>query len=201
MLNLWDEILENMPDATLDIASYEEFPKNKADEDMNEVIIRHSESIRHHGKLNTSDLNALISTAEYWLYTNTFPETSCITGMEMLMAEVICLYYPLAGLLDTVGEYGIQVNMGNEVETILNLTEKQKSNLRKRGKEYALSCSWENRAREWERVLFANKNINTNILFYDFRKFAVTCRSNFGCNALANYKSWEASLNANKAGQ
>jgi beta-1,4-mannosyl-glycoprotein beta-1,4-N-acetylglucosaminyltransferase len=156
ILNLWDEILENIPDATLDIASYNEFPKNKADEDMNEIIIRHSNSIRHHGKLNTTDLNALISTAEYWLYTNTYPETSCITGMEMLMSEVICLYYPFAGLVDTIGDYGIQVNSGNEVETILNLTERQKSNLRKRGKEYALACSWENRAREWERVLFDN---------------------------------------------
>lgn len=37
--------------------------------------------------------------------------------------------------------------------------------------------------------------------FYDFRKFAVTCRSNFGCNTLANYMSWEASLKANQAGQ
>ena len=165
MLNLWKDILESIPDATLDIASYDIFPKNADDLPMQEVIIKYPNSIKHRGKLNTSELNNLISTAEYWLYTNTFPETSCITGMEMLMSEVICLYYPLAGLLDTVGEYGIQVNPGSEVDTILNLTEKQKIIMRKRGKDYALTCSWENRAKEWENVLFEGldaSNIKNN---------------------------------------
>lgn len=157
MLNLWKDILESIPDATLDIASYDIFPKNADDLPMQEVIVKYSNSIKHRGKLNTSELNNLISTAEYWLYTNTFPETSCITGMEMLMSEVICLYYPLAGLLDTVGEYGIQVNPGSEVDTILNLTEKQKIIMRKRGKDYALTCSWENKAKEWENVLFSGE--------------------------------------------
>ena len=54
-----------------------------------------------------------MSISEYWLYTSTFPETSCITAMEMLMSGVICLYYPLAGLVDTIGSYGIQVESGN----------------------------------------------------------------------------------------
>ena len=163
MLNLWKDILECIPDATLDIASYDIFPKNADDLPMQEVIMKYPNSIKHRGKLNTSELNNLISTAEYWLYTNTFPETSCITGMEMLMSEVICLYYPLAGLLDTVGEYGIQVNPGSEVDTILNLTEKQKIIMRKRGKDYALTCSWENRAKEWENVLFENENDHNSI--------------------------------------
>ena len=153
MLNLWPQILEHLPDSTLDISSYDTFPKDKNDEIMLQVINKY-DSIKHHGKLNTTDLNILISDAEYWLYTNTFPETSCITGMEMLMSEVICLYYPVAGLLDTVGEYGIQVRSGNEIETILSLTEDQKVSMRKRGKEYAMSCSWENRAKEWSNVLF-----------------------------------------------
>jgi beta-1,4-mannosyl-glycoprotein beta-1,4-N-acetylglucosaminyltransferase len=157
ILNLWPHILEQIPNATLDISSYDTFPKNKDDENMLELILKYN-SIKHHGKLNTTDLNNLISSAEYWLYTNTFPETSCITGLEMLMSEVICLYYPLAGLLDTVGEYGIQVKPGNEIETILSLTEDQKVSMRKRGKEYAMSCSWKNRAKEWCKVIFGGEN-------------------------------------------
>jgi hypothetical protein len=94
--------------------------------------------------------------SEYWLYTNTFPETSCITGMEMLMSEVICIYYPLAGLVDTVGDYGIPVERGQEIETIVNFTNKRKTEIRKRGKEYALSCSWENRAKKWTELLGLN---------------------------------------------
>ena len=40
--------------------------------------------------LNSIELYDLMAKTDYWLYTNTFPETSCITAMEMLMNEVIC---------------------------------------------------------------------------------------------------------------
>ena len=155
LLNLWEELLESIPDATLDICSYDIFPKNKEDEKMLEIINMHS-SITHHGKLNTKQLYDLMSISEYWLYTNTFPETSCITAMEMLMSGVICLYYPLAGLIDTIGNYGIQVTSGNEIETIMNLSEETKAELIKNGKEYALTCSWGNRAEQWCNMLGLN---------------------------------------------
>lgn len=159
MLKLWDEILEVMPDATLDISSYDAFPCNKKDEEIQMIINRHSDTVKHHGKLNTLQLHELISKAEYWLYTNTFCETSCITALEMLMHEVVCLYYSLAGLTDTIGEYGIQVNSGNEIQSIMNLSEAKKVEMRINGKKYAMSCSWENRAKEWTSVLGLGLNI------------------------------------------
>lgn len=164
MLKLWDEILEVMPDATLDISSYDAFPNpcNKRDEENQMIINRHSDSVKHHGKLNTLQLHDLISKAEYWLYTNTFCETSCITALEMLMHEVVCLYYPLAGLTDTIGEYGIQVNSGTEIESIMNLSEAKKVEMRINGKKYAMSCSWENRAKEWASVLGLNNRCVVN---------------------------------------
>ena len=60
------------------------------------------------GKLDKDKLYELMSSAEYWLYPTSFPETSCITAMEMLKSEVICLYYPVAGLNNTLGDYGIK---------------------------------------------------------------------------------------------
>ena len=157
LLNLWEELLKSIPDATLDICSYDTFPKNKEDKKMLEIINKHS-SITHHGKLNTKQLYDLMSISEYWLYTNTFPETSCITAMEMLMSGVICLYYPLAGLVDTVGNYGIQIKSGNEIESLMNLSEERKNELIKNGKEYALTCSWKNRANQWSDTLKLNKH-------------------------------------------
>ena len=157
LLNLWEDILQKLPDATLDICSYDTFPKNDADRKMLEIINKHS-SIVHHGKLDTTQLYDLMNISEYWLYTNTFPETSCITGMEMLMSNVICIYYPLAGLVDTVGKYGIPVEKGNEIETILSLTKKQKVEIIQKGKQYALKCSWRNRAREWCKMLNLTNN-------------------------------------------
>jgi FkbM family methyltransferase len=158
LLKLWDKILEVMPDATLDISSYDAFPnpnRNK-DEEIEKLITQYSDSVTHHGKLNTLQLHDLISKAEYWLYTCTFYETSCITALEMLMHEVVCLYYPLAGLNETIGKYGIQVIPGTELQSIVNLSEERKAEMRINGKKYAMSCSWENRAKEWVSVLGLN---------------------------------------------
>ena len=172
LLQLWPSILKKIPDAMLLICSYEKFPKNNDDIVMNEIIKNHS-SIKHLGKLKTEDLYNLMNNSEYWLYPCSFNETSCITSLEMLMSEVICLYYPIAGLTDTLGNYGIQVKEGNEVETIINLTLEDKIKLRNDGKKYAKSCSWENRVIEWsklikKRILFYGRDVFPKIVLDDY---------------------------------
>ena len=176
LLRLWGDILEKIPDATLDICCYGDFPKDDNDRKMLETINYYNKSIIYHGKLNSIELYDLMAKTDYWLYTNTFPETSCITAMEMLMNEVICLYYPLAGLNDTVGEYGIPVNRGEEIETILNLSAEKKALMREKGKEYALSCSWKNRAEEWSTMLGLNK-----------KKWAFYCSPHFETKMIQQY--------------
>ena len=166
LLQLWPKILEKLPGATLDICSYRYFPADENDSEMKHEIDKFV-SIKHHGKLNTQRLYKLIKSSEFWLYTNTFPETSCITAMEMLFSEVICIYYPNAGLLETIGDYGIQVTKGTEIEAILNLNPNKKEELRKKGKEYALTCSWEQRAKEWSTLLKFNRKMEW-IFFYNF---------------------------------
>ena len=48
-----------------------------------------------------------MGSAEYWLFPSNWEETSCITALEMLYSEVICIYYPIAGLVNTMENYGI----------------------------------------------------------------------------------------------
>lgn len=161
LLELWPQIIEKLPNAELFIASYNRFPQNEYEVKL-QTIINNYDSIKHVGTLNKDKLYNLMSSAEFWLYPTNFLETSCITSMEMLMSEVICIYYPIAGLVNTLGNYGITVERNKEIETILDLSMKQKFNIRQRGKEYALSCSWENRANEWMKLIDdANKNIKT----------------------------------------
>ena len=148
LLVLWPKITENIPDAELFIASYNNFPNNDYEIQLKTIIDSYS-NIKHVGKLNKNELYNLMSSAEYWLYPTNFNETSCITSMEMLMSEVICIYYPIAGLVNTLGDYGIHVKREQEIETIINLTNKKKNEIKRRGKEYALSCSWKNRANQW----------------------------------------------------
>jgi len=172
LLNIWREIINKLPDATLDICSYGDFPKDNADNNMIEIINKF-DSITHHGKLNSIELYDLMAKSEYWLYTNTFPETSCITAMEMLMSEVVCLYYPLAGLNDTVGDYGIPVNQGEEIEALVHLTTEKKAIMREKGREYALSCSWKNRAEEWSNLLGANFHVKNDRIKYLHENFTL----------------------------
>jgi FkbM family methyltransferase len=148
LLELWPQITEELPNAELFIASYNKFPHNDYENQLNEIIEKY-DNIHHVGKLTSDKLYELMASSDYWLYPTNFSETSCITSMEMLMSQVICIYYPIAGLVNTVGDYGIPIQKGEEIETILNLTNKRKAELRRQGKEYALSCSWENRAKIW----------------------------------------------------
>jgi len=162
LLKLWPQIIEKMPDAELYISSYNRFPSNEFEFRLRDVIDRH-EGVKHVGSLNKAQLYEMMASAEYWLYPTSFSETSCITAMEMLMSEVICIYYPLAGLNNTLGKYGIQVIPGTEIQSIMNLSEEKKAEMKINGKKYAMSCSWENRAKEWASVL--GLNTDSELLF------------------------------------
>jgi len=148
VLNLWGEILEKIPDATLDICSYGKFPKDPADQKMLDIINGY-DSITYHGKLSAIELYELMSISEYWLYTSTFPETSCITAMEML------------------------VKSGNEIETLMNLSEENKTELIKNGKEYALTCSWTNRAVQWMDIISNEYSVSNERIEYLHNNFTL----------------------------
>ena len=197
LLTLWETILAAIPDATLDISSYEDFPKNEEDTNMLTIINKNPTTIKHHGKLHSTDLYNLIANAEYWLYTTTFYETSCITALEMLGLEVICLYYPLGALADTINECGIQVTSGNEIQTILELNKnkKLKNKLKKKGKAYALSCSWENRGKEWSTLLGLKKQ---HWVFYCNESFRKQTIEQYIYNLNTIYTNYDISLTSKK---
>jgi len=164
LLNLWPQIIEKIPDATLTISSYGLFPSNPDEKLLKNIIDANPNSIRYLGKLNTEKLYEEMNIAEFWLYPTHWPETSCITALEMLMSSVICLYYPEAGLPYTIDKYGLIVKPGSEIETIVSLSEEKKEELRENGKKYAQSCSWFNRYNNWEKLLKL-KVKNSNFLY------------------------------------
>ena len=167
ILDLWPDIMSALPDATLVISTYVAFPCND-DERRIQARIAHlnqihrgedddvqMQCIRHLGQLNPVQLYAEMGVAEYWLYPTDWPETSCITAMDMLMSGVICLYYPVAGLTETMGGCGIQISAGTEIETLVQIAkdEPKKEALHKQGRAYAESCSWANRAQQWDKLM------------------------------------------------
>lgn len=152
LLELWPKIIELYPDARLNICSYVDFPKNQQDELIQKVIEQHKDSIKHHGKLNQKQLYELMGKSEYWLYPSMWPETSCITSMEMLKSGVTCIYYPEAGLPETIGNLGFSCRKGNEIDVLENISEQNKEYMRNRGYEHAITCSWESRYKKWEKL-------------------------------------------------
>jgi hypothetical protein len=62
--------------------------------------------------------------------------------MEMMASKVKCYYYPVGGIVETMGDYGIPILQGKEIvfDTYdLDLA-----------KNYAFSCSWKDKAKQWK---------------------------------------------------
>ena len=170
ILDLWPDIMTTMPDATLVISTYVAFPCNDDERriqariaQLNQMHLGQQDEqeeqvqcIRHLGQLNHEKLYAEMGAAEYWLYPTDWPETSCITAMEMLMSGVICLYYPVAGLTDTMGGCGIQIAPKSEVETLCRIIEPAKQ--REQGRAYAEGCTWTHRAQQWVQAVIRPHN-------------------------------------------
>lgn len=166
LLDAWPDIVAALPDATLVISTYVPFPCNDDECHMQCRINKLNETcghrIRHLGQLSATRLYAEMGEAEYWLYPTDWPETSCITAMEMLASEVICLYYPVAGLTETMGGCGIAIGPGTETMTgllcKLASDEEAKAALRRQGRAYAEQCDWSQRAQRWEGLFAADAN-------------------------------------------
>ena len=187
-----------MPDATLVISTYVAFPCNDDERriqariaELNQANQEEQEQcIRHLGQLNHEKLYAEMGAAEYWLYPTDWPETSCITAMEMLMSGVICLYYPVAGLTDTMGGCGIQIAPGTEVDALINLVkhgETEQTKQREQGRAYAESCGWATRAHQWNKLLHDLRVAIVNALPYHYEMFGYVLhhfakKGRNGCN-------------------
>lgn len=159
LLQLWPEILKNIPTAELKISSYNNFPGNADDERMHKIIKQYPSSIQHCGKLSQPELYNLMGCAEYWLYPSNWPETSCITAIEMLRSGLLCLYYPGAGLTNTMNGNGIQIHPNEEIKALMalhNSPQEIKDTMIAQGIQYANTCSWDSRAIVWHNMLQTN---------------------------------------------
>jgi len=192
LLEMWGEILEKFPDATLIISSYGKFPDNDQDNMMKKIIDNY-DSISHIGSLSSDDLYNEMRMSEYWVYPTSYQETSCITAMEMLANGVICIYYPVAGLVDTMKDYGIAVNNKNEIlDTLVNLDDQKKNKMIEDGIKYATTeCSWHMRAKEWTKLFSRNKMIQViNLKRRPDRRDAMI--KQFQDNNITDYDFFEA---------
>ena len=150
LVDLWPSILDKMPDATLRISSYQPFPRDH-DHAIQEKM---GPSIQHLGKLSPTELYEEMAVAEHWLFPSTFLETSCITAREMMASKVKCYYYPVGGITETMGGFGVPMVEGKELDF-------QEYDLDK-AKEYALSFTWKRSADLWSTLIAGRASPTTH---------------------------------------
>lgn len=181
LLYLWPSILKLFSNATLRIASYNPFPRNEEEKELQKIILDYPNSISHCGTLSPNQLYALLQQSEFWLYPSYWPETSCITSMEMMQCGVVCLYYPVAGLPETIANIGLQIKEGNELLALSLITDTIKQELIHRGKEYTANCLWSHRFQQWSKILdiqLPNKKVISFSLWGDCKMYTIGALKN-----------------------
>lgn len=165
MLDMWPDIKERYPDATLDVYSY----SAAGEEDVMQRCIE-LEGVTHHGGVPQSVLLDRIQDAEYWFYPTNFEETYCITALEMQYSKVCCVCTNLAALRDTAGDRAVTFEIPKEgygseefkkiaLDSLFSVMDNPelKESLVEKAYEWSLVQSWKHRSLELDQ-LFKEEN-------------------------------------------
>lgn len=177
LLQMWNKIKEQVPDATLTIAyGFDNWKKSYSHDPNHLKLINELEQkikdmeplgVKYVGRVNPNELSKLFRASGVWTFSTWFTETSCISAMEAQAAGCIPITSSIAALNETVGVRGKLVN-GNwlsksyqdefikqTVDAMLNTTDTDRSKLIN----YATdNFSWKEVSVQWN-ALF-NKKIN-----------------------------------------
>lgn len=97
LLDMWPDIREAVPDATLDVAYgfnlFDESPRGNTDEGKqwkaHMLALLDQPGITHHGRLNSQAVAKLYNQADVWAYPTDFPEIDCITATKAMAAGCV----------------------------------------------------------------------------------------------------------------
>lgn len=156
LLDIWPQIKERIPDATLNVYSY----GRDGEEDVWERC-QQLDGVTHHGGVPQSVLLQRIQESEFWFYTTNFSETYCITALEMQYSKVLCVSTRLAALINTVADRGILFDIPREgydseeyrkvaLDSFFSVYDNPelKNELVEKAHEWAKKQTWRNRALE-----------------------------------------------------
>lgn len=128
--------------------------------------------VHYNGKVSQEQLAIEMQKSDFWLYPTHFYETYCMVGLECQMAGVIPIVRKLGGLIDTVGDRGLQIELEPAktvdearqkmeefcdkfvIETLkLILDEPRKDKYRKMCMEWARTQNYNNIVDKWIQVI------------------------------------------------
>ena len=163
LLEMWPRIKTGLPDATLNICTppYSEkwgYQPPKLD------------GVTWLGALPPKKLYEQISKSEYWLYPSKYPETYCISALEMMLGGVKICSTNTGNLNTLLENRGVIVDSSMSMDDIQNdmITAVMRDNgschddkeyhyrwyeQTMRNKEWVMKQSWESRVHEWLMIL------------------------------------------------
>lgn len=115
LLEMWEEIKEQVPEATLDICygwnlfekAYTTNPERMQwKKYMDELMTQ--DGITHHGRVGKDELLEIMSKCGIWAYPTHFDEINCITALNAQKLGLVPVVINRAALKETVGS-GIRI--------------------------------------------------------------------------------------------
>lgn len=160
LLNCFPRILDNLPDATLDIY-FGSISKNQLGmiEDINK---RYGvNTVKYNGKIPQAQLCKELCKSDFWFYSTSSHETSCISAMQALQAKCIVVTRKYSGLADTVGKGGKLISGDPQTEkwqaSAINYIVGVAGNpdAKKQIQDNAPNnvCDWGQRYQDWKKLL------------------------------------------------
>tara|TARA_B100001778_G_scaffold334923_1_gene349127 strand:+ start:1928 stop:3637 length:1710 start_codon:yes stop_codon:yes gene_type:complete len=172
LLDIWPKLKKINPELTLWIAA----PPYTKDWDFS-LLNTLPLDVRWLGHLPPSELYKQIKSSEYWIYPSTYPETYCITALEMMMGRVKLISTDTANLKTLLdGKCGlIRSDLSEPLmkETIISSyvflkdNEKVAEKYLNIAEGFARQQTWEVRYNEWMGVIEGvsqNESLNTKRL-------------------------------------
>jgi len=154
LLQMFPQILEKFPDATLDIYYH------KLDNKLILSLINNlGNSVQYKGKLKQSELSKELCTSDIWFYPNLYShETFCMCALEAMAGGNLVIARKYSGLVETINDGGILIDEHSPEKfkiKALKIIDEMLSNpqkkflMQKKAMERASQYTWKNVSKIW----------------------------------------------------
>ena len=157
LIPFFPKIRAKYPNATLHIYRGDD---ELTDEEKKTFPELKDQGIFYHGGLENAKLAKEFLRCQFWLYPTDFSETFCISALEAMAGECLCICTNLAALTEIVADRGILLNKKvytaeyeQEIFSAIENALKRKEELSNKARTWALQQTWEQRAVQWDKLL------------------------------------------------
>jgi len=162
LLDMWREIREQVPDATLDIYyGWASWVALEGEDALYHRINRKLEELKEHGvtehgRVSHEELAKVMKEIQVWAYPTEFPEIHCITALKAQEAKCFPVVTNVAALKETV-QSGVKLKTqkiyGDEYQQNKFIKEVVSALLENKEGTPMPGCDWSDVAKQWTKEL------------------------------------------------